>query len=444
MEKKLTNNLGLKLISVFLAFFIWLAVMNVANPDEYDTKEVSLEVLGGDVLEASGKTYELLTDKKTVTISYKYKALDGGSISASDFRAYIDLADMYEPTGAVQVNVESKNSKVISATARPSVVRVKTEDLQRKLFNLTAFTKGEPEEGYQSGVASISPTYVYVSGPVSLVGQISKVGIVINTDGANSDLSGSAPVTCFDANDNEIPLDERVTISRSEIDYTLPILKVKSLSLNFETEGRVAEGYRYTGIESSVNSVSVVGLKSDLAGINSITIPKSELNMDGASGDRTVTIDLTKYLPEGVELASPEESELEVTIKVEPLETRTIDLPVSEIRQVGALGSYTYGYNQDSIQVTIEGLKEDLDLLNPEDLGAEMDVSAMEPGIYEGEVTFQLGAAYALVGYTKPQITVQEKGPSAASGTAADSENETEETTAGTEENSTADTEIQD
>lgn len=444
MEKKLTNNLGLKLISVFLAFFIWLAVMNVANPDEYDTKEVALEVLGGDVLEASGKTYELLTDKKTVTISYKYKALDGGSISASDFRAYIDLADMYEPTGAVQVNVESKNSKVISATARPSVVRVKTEDLQRKLFNLTAFTEGEPEEGYQEGVASISPTYVYISGPVSLVGQISRAGIVIDTDGANADLSGSAVVKCFDANDNEIPLDERVTISRSEIDYTLPILKVKNLSLNFETEGRVAEGYRYTGIESSVNSVSVVGLKSDLAGVNSITIPRSELNMDGASGDKTVVIDLTKYLPEGVELANPGQSELEVTIKVEPLETRTIDLPVSEIRQVGALGSYTYGYNQDSIQVTIEGLKEDLDLLNPEDLGAEMDVSAMEPGIYEGEVTFQLGAAYALVGYTKPQITVQEKGPSAASGTAAASEDETEETAAGTEEDSTADTEIQD
>ena len=54
--------------------------------------------------------------------------------------------------------------------------------------------------------------------------------------------------------------------------------RVKTLGLNFETEGRVADGYRFTGIESNVNSVDVVGLKSDLAEINAINIPKSELN----------------------------------------------------------------------------------------------------------------------------------------------------------------------
>ena len=27
MEKKLSNNIGLKVLSVFLAFFVWLAVM---------------------------------------------------------------------------------------------------------------------------------------------------------------------------------------------------------------------------------------------------------------------------------------------------------------------------------------------------------------------------------------------------------------------------------
>lgn len=61
----------------------------------------------------------------------------------------------------------------------------------------------------------------------------------------------------------EIALDERVTLSRTEADYDQSILKVKNLGLNFETEGRVAEGYRYTGIESSINSVEVVGLKSE-------------------------------------------------------------------------------------------------------------------------------------------------------------------------------------
>jgi len=83
MERKLTNNLGLKLISIFLAFFIWLAVVNISNPEIQGSKEVPLEILNERVLEASGKTYELLGDKDTVTVAYKVRTLDAG---ASRFR----------------------------------------------------------------------------------------------------------------------------------------------------------------------------------------------------------------------------------------------------------------------------------------------------------------------------------------------------------------------
>ena len=42
------------------------------------------------------KPNELIDNRSTVTVAYKVRTLDAGSISASDFRAYIDLADMYE------------------------------------------------------------------------------------------------------------------------------------------------------------------------------------------------------------------------------------------------------------------------------------------------------------------------------------------------------------
>lgn len=409
MKKKLmNNNLGLKILSVFLAFFVWLAVVNISNPEISGSKEVPLDILNEDVLKSSGLTYELLSDKSTVTVVYKVRSLDAGSISASDFKAYIDLADMYEPTGAIPVEVEVKNNKVDSVVAKPGVVRVKTESLQRKLFNISVKTEGKEESGYKRGSATISPTTVYVSGPVSLVGRISTVGIVINAEGATEDLVGTAKIQCFDANDNAISLDDRVALSRTEVDYTLPILKTKNLGLNFETEGKVAEGYRYTGIESSVNSVEVLGLKSDLAGINSITIPKSELNMDGATGDKTVTIDLKEYLPEGVRLADSD-GKIQVVIKVEPLETRTYELSTKDIRMVGASSQYSYQYDRDMITVTVKGLKEDLDHLENDGLGAELNVGDMTPGTHAGTVSFQLGAAYELIGYDELQVIVHDK-----------------------------------
>lgn len=409
MEKKLTNNLGLKIISVFLAFFVWLAVVNISNPKMQDSRDVPLEILNEDVLKASGKTYELLNDKSTVTVSYKVRTMDAVSIKSTDFRAYIDLAEMYEPTGSVPVKVEVKNNKNLlleSAIARPAVIRVDTEDLQRKPFDLTVYLEGTPEDDYKEGVASISPTYVYVTGPMSAVGQISKVGIVLNMEGADSNLMGKAPVKCFDANDNELRLDDRVTFSRTEIDYTLPILKIKNLGLNLETEGIVAEGYRFTGIESNRNSVAVKGLKSALAGINSITIPKSELNMDGAAGDREVILDLSQYLPEGVQLADSSANEVKVVIKVEALESRTYELPVSQIKMVSASEQYEYQYDKESVKIVIRGLKDDLDQLAVGSLEAEMDVSGMEPGIRTGTLAVPLEAAYELISVENPQLTV--------------------------------------
>ena len=45
-------------------------------------------------------------------------------------------------------------------------------------------------------------------------------------------------------------------------------------------------------------SVPVVGLKSALASLNTITIPKEELDVSGARANIVKTIDLNDYLPE--------------------------------------------------------------------------------------------------------------------------------------------------
>lgn len=435
MEKKLINNLKLKILSVFIAFFVWLAVVNISNPDITATQIVSLDVINESVLTSSKKTYELLDDRSTVTVSYKVRTLDAGGVSPSDFRAYIDLADMYEPTGAVPVKIEVKNNRVDSVEAKPGVIRVRTEDLQEKPFELTPKYVGKAEEGYRQGSVSLSPSKIVVSGPQSLVGQISSVGIEIDLSGATEDLTGTRPIKCYDANGEEIALDERVILSRTEADYDQSILKVKNLGLNFETEGRVAEGYRYTGIESSINSVEVVGLKSDLAGINSITIPKTELNMDGADSDRKVNIDLKQHLPDGVSLAG-EESQITVTIKVEPLETKDIVLGADAVRQVGASSHYSYQFDRDQITVTIKGLAEDLDQLTEESLEAEVDVSDMQPGTHTAEVTFQLGAAYELVSCDPLQIIVHDRTEESKESMETESQAETEEESASASEQS--------
>ena len=72
MKERLTNNLGLKILSVVIAVFMWLIMVNVSNPLVSDSQEVTVDMINAEVLEKSNLTYEII-GKKTVTISYEVR-----------------------------------------------------------------------------------------------------------------------------------------------------------------------------------------------------------------------------------------------------------------------------------------------------------------------------------------------------------------------------------
>lgn len=45
MKERLTNNLGLKILSVVIAVFMWLIMVNVSNPLVSDSQEVTVDMI---------------------------------------------------------------------------------------------------------------------------------------------------------------------------------------------------------------------------------------------------------------------------------------------------------------------------------------------------------------------------------------------------------------
>ena len=89
-------------------------------------------------------------------------------IQAEDFRATVDLENLYDITGAVPVMVEVVGNRDLIGgmpTARPGVIRVDTENVQNKVFSLDTHEEGEPESGYEVGAVTLSSRSVRVSGP---------------------------------------------------------------------------------------------------------------------------------------------------------------------------------------------------------------------------------------------------------------------------------------
>lgn len=453
MKEKLINNLGLKILSIFLAFFVWLIVVNVQNPVKRSSKEVTLEIENEQVLTAARKTYEIV-GKNTVTVNFDVHTRDEYKVRSTDFRAYIDLAELYDVTGSVQVKVEVLNNKelISDAEARPGVIRVETEELQTKPFELVVNTPGETADGYALNGVTLSPSYVTVEGPVSQVGLISYAGVEIPLNSEmTGDTQGVVEPIFYDANGNELTVSDRIKVNTPEIRYQLVINKVKTLPLDFEVSGSVASGYQYTGVECSTKSISVIGLKSSLASVNKITIPASELNINGATEDKVVTVDLRNYLPEGVEIAGSEQSQVEIRMKVERLVTRTVALTDEAITRENASEDLRYRFVPNRIEVTLQGLKEDLESLSGADLGAVLDLAGLQAGSHAGVLKFKTSDVFKVITYSDFNIEAEQVNAAAESSSTAEesstggepSESSKEETTAAqspasTEESSTA------
>ncbi len=305
--KKISNwlkqNPMLKLASLILAFIIWLTVVNFSNPEMSDYVTVELDVRNGEELISADQMYSL--DTRSVRVSFNVRARYMNQISASDFTAYVDLKD-YSITGAVPVYIEPSSeitSLISDVTSNPMVVHVSTEDMQEKRFDLEVRLVGEQAEGYALGEALLSQDYVYVSGPVSEVGMISSVGIEIDVNGASDTLTGTAPVVFYDANGNAMQMDDRLTVSAQEVDYTKFVYRIKSLGISTGTVGEPAEGYLFEGVETSPSFVSVYGSEDLLNSYSSIQISDEAINISGATRDVTLTIDITPYIPAGLVLS---------------------------------------------------------------------------------------------------------------------------------------------
>lgn len=402
-----TNNLVLKISSLAVAFLVWIIVVNVSNPIVTRNISVPLNVVNANIITDAGKTYSLM-GANSVTVSYEVRSRDQSRISASDFNASIDLGDMYDITGAVPIAVEVVNNKdlIIGAVAsKPSIVRVSIEDLQRKEFTLTTKITGTPSDGFSVGEVKLDKTNVVVTGPVSVIGQISQIGVEIDVTGLDSNESGRAELKYFDANGNAFVIsDNRVSKSFDNVGYSLVMLNGRTLALNFDVGGTVAQGYKFTGAESTTKSIQVRGQPDVLEGLDSITVPASALSVEGATGDVNITVDIKNFLPANVTAVG--DTKVNVTLKVEALDKKSLTLTVNDLNIVGAKPGVATNIVPEKITVVVSGLSANLESVSNADLKATLDVSEMNSGSNVGSLKFEPATGLSVDSYTPFEVII--------------------------------------
>lgn len=404
IKSLLLDNLGLKLISLLLAFVLWFVVISIDDPVKEKTlTNIKVNLINAEELEAKGMVWEVVdgTDiLKNVTFEAPLSVRE--VIEASDIVAEADLGEItVADTVAIEFSCPKYSGQVTNITGNISNVKLSVEDKVSKWIDIKPNIIGEVAEGYVVGAVSLEQNRLEIEGPASKIAEVSKAVVDVNVAGVSgSNMSIRADIHLKDAQGNEVVY-PTITKNTDSVRVTVDIHSTKEVPVEYQVSGEPAEGYLLTGVsEITPTKVMLAGTSSILNRTSKMTIPIDVINVTGATGNLEQVVDLKNYLPAGTYFAdSGFDGKANVTVYVEAVAEKGISLSKDQIDIVNLPEGYIVNYpgNINMPVVTLLGLEADLagvsQVSGTIDVAAYMESMELEEiasGIYALPVTIEV------------------------------------------------------
>lgn len=393
--KTLTKNLGFKILAVVFAFILWLVVYNTDDPTITVSYTTNVTVENASAVTDMNKCYEVLNGTNTVSFAVTAKRSVLNKLEDTDFTAVADMNRMIVNEDGDKANVpieitSKRSNSSLKYNGKNKYLEVSLEDLMKRRFIITADTSGKVADGYALGEVTVTnPNVLNVSGPASIVNKIDSVVATIDVDGMSMNLSDNVIPALYDADGQEIDT-TKLKLSNTTVTISAKILSVKEIPLVFSTSGVPYGDNRVVEISSKPETIKVKGSYTTLNPLSSLNIPGDVLNVSGASEDITTTIDISEYLPDGVELVNASDATVTVIVRIEAYELKKFNLSTSQINVNGLDSNYDLSFDQSTVAVTVSGLKNDLNKLNTRQLSASIDVTDLGVGTHQVNLDLNL------------------------------------------------------
>ena len=383
LKMSLTNNIGLKFLAVLIALVLWLAIVNVNDPEKTITvSNIPISVTNESAITSRDMVYNVKSEQYlNITVSGKRSIVS--NLSAEDFRATASLKELSK-VNSIPVDVTAKNAslgrKITIVNQSAQTILVDVEKLEEKDFtDLVVEYTGKVADGYVAGLSSMSTDEVTVKAPTSIIDKIKKVAVRCSLDGTNTNISKKCPVILYDKNNKEIKSDE-IELSDKKIRVNVNVLRAKQVpisTINKDELGKPADGYVVDDVILSSDSITVYGSEESLDSIESLDI-QDDIDVSDAKGDVTQNIDVTGKLPKGLSVSG--ESTITVKVLIKKLITRTFEYDASEVSLNDLSSDLDVQLVTKKVKVTLQGEEEVISQLTKDDMAISADLGKVKEG----------------------------------------------------------------
>ncbi|MCI8336400.1 MAG: hypothetical protein HFI72_04510 [Peptococcaceae bacterium] len=391
------NNFWYKLAALALALLLWFYVMQTQN----NVSDLSLTV----PLEYRNLPASLVVTNDPVQVRVRVQGSGNGTaISAKDVQAYVDLGATSAGKTEVTVQVVVPNSfDIVSVSPGQVSLEIEPEESKQLPVEVNMEFATPLPQGKRVLDPVLTPAEVLIFGAESRLNNISRVVVTANITNPTENYLGAVPVQIFDKNDKVI--NDYFRLNPSVVDVSIPIVDevpTKRVTITVPTTGTVAEGYHIDRIVTNPEIITVSGEYADLEKIS--TIYTEPVDVAGAMGNIALRQKLT--LPEGITVNGV--SEVSVTVEIsrrEQMERQSFSGLTIKPLYVGE--GLVAKVVPDKIDVTVQGTRERISSLKPEDIMVQADLTGLAAGNLQVDIKVVLPEGVQLVEQSETTAAVE-------------------------------------
>ena len=384
------------LLSVSIAFGIWLYVITVDTPDFTDTiYDVPVSFANETVLNEKGLILTAIPDT-TVDLTLSGNRSDVIKCDRSNITVKVDLSKIYEP-GEHELEYTLSYPSGIGNNAfgvqkHPTTVTVSVGKWSRKEVPVNVICEGKVPEGYIADTENVVKEYnsVTIEGPATVVDQIESAVIRVDLNKQKSSISESYRYTLCDKYGNPVDA-EFIEVNVEEIRLDVKIQGTKDVALVIKLVDGGGATANTVVLQYDPKTIKVAGSEQVLADLNEIVLGTINL------ADYLEATEFTYTIPtlEGVTNLS---GYTDVTAKLSFPSLSTGDFTIENFKMVNVPEGMKAELITAKLTIKIRGLSSDILRLKPEDIVATVDFTDAQLGTSTFKVNVSFGDAFRSLG----------------------------------------------
>ena len=366
------------LVSIVLAFGLWLYVVTVVSPESEETFYDVPVMLKNQGQLQDKELMLMMEETPTVDLKLTGNRSDLARLNKSNITAMVDLSRIYEPGTyevAYDVSFPAEVGSVSLLGKNPSNLKITVERrITDKPVSVVIEAVGAVPGDCIVQEEILSSNQILVSGPKSVVDQITQARITVDyTDKEKTFDQVLKPTLC---NADGEPVDAQlVETDIGSVELTVVVQKIKEVELKV----KVVDGGGATQMTSDITinpkTIKVAGTEEDLAGLD--TLELGTINLADFSLDTTKEFAIK--LPAGVkDLGNNKTAEVAIQFP----ELNIVELTVTEFEAINVPEGMEEEILAQALTVRIRGPKTQMAQITAEDVKIVVDFKDRQAGTF--------------------------------------------------------------